>query len=81
MISLLVFFLLIYMVRKGFNTQHALLTLFENWRKSWDNKGFAGAILVDLSKALNHDFLIAKLHAYGFQHEALKSHHSYLSKR
>ena len=26
--------------RKGFNTQHALLTLVENWRKSLDNKVF-----------------------------------------
>ena len=70
--------------RKGFNTQHALLTLVENWRKSLDNKGFGGAILMDLSKAfdtLNHDLLIAKLHAYGFQHDALKLLHSYLSKR
>ena len=39
--------------RKGFSTQHALLTLVENWRKSLDNKGFSGAILMDLSKAFN----------------------------
>ena len=58
--------------RKGFNTQH------DN-----NNKGFGGAIWMDLSKAfdtLNHDPLIAKLHAYGFQHGALKLLHSYLSK-
>ena len=70
--------------RKGFNTQHALLTLAENWRKSLDNKGFSGAILMDLSKAfdtLNHDHLIAKLHAYGFQDDALKLLHCYFSKR
>ena len=70
--------------RKGFNTQHALLTLVENLRKSLDNKGFGGAILMDLSKVfdtLNHDLLIAKLHAYGFQHYALKLLQSYLSKR
>ena len=39
---------------------------------------------MELSKAfdtLNHDLLIAKLHAYGFQHDALKLLHSYLSKR
>ena len=69
--------------RKGFNTQHALLTLVENWRKSL-NKGFGGAILMDLSKTfdtLNHDLLIAKLHAYGFQHDALKLLLSYHSKR
>ena len=34
--------------RKGFNTQDALLTLVENWRKGLDNKGFGGAILMDL---------------------------------
>ena len=70
--------------RKGFNTQHALLTLVENWRKGLDNKGFDGAILMDLSKAfdtLNHDLLIAKLHGYGFQHDTLTLLHSYLSKR
>jgi len=33
-----------------------------------DNGGFAGALLMDLSKAfesLNHELLLAKLHAYG----------------
>ena len=70
--------------RKVFNTQHALLTLVENWRKSLRNKGFSGRILMDLSKAfdnLNHNLLIAKLHAYGFQHDALKRLHGYLSRR
>ena len=59
--------------RKGFNTQHAVLTLVEKWRKGLDNYAFCGAILMGLSKAfdtLNHDLLIAKLHAYGFQHDA-----------
>ena len=53
-------------------------------KKGLDNKGSGGVILMDLSKAfdtLNHDLLIAKLHAYGFQHDALKLLHSYLSKR
>ena len=39
---------------------------------------------MDLSKvfdSLNHGLLIEKLHAYGFQHDALKLLHSYLSKR
>ena len=85
MISLICFLsLYVCGYRKGFNTQHALLTLVENWRKSLDNKGFCGAILMDLSKAfdtLNHDLLIAKLHAYGFQHDTLKLLHGYLSKR
>ena len=70
--------------RKGFNTLHALLTLVENWRKSLDNKCFWGAILMNLSKdfdTLNHDLLVAKRHAYGFQHNALKLLHSYLFKQ
>ena len=36
--------------------------------KVLDNKGFGGAILMDLSKALdtiNHDLLTAELHVYG----------------
>ena len=60
------------------------MTLVENWRKRLDNKGFGGAMLMDLSRAfdtLNYDLLIAKLHAYGFQHDALTLLHSYLSKR
>ena len=50
--------------RKGYNSQYALLCLIEKWKKELDNKGYAGAILMDLSKAfdtINHEFLIAKL--------------------
>ena len=50
--------------RKGFNSQHALISLMERWRKSPDKNGYGGAI--DLSKAfntVNHELLIAKLHA------------------
>ena len=42
---------------KGFDAQHTLLTIVENWRKSLDNKELGAAILLDLSKAfdtLNH---------------------------
>ena len=84
MVSLLVFFLPIYVViGKGFHTQRVLLALVETLRKSLINKVFDGVILMDLSKvfdALNHD-LIAKLHGNGFQQEALKLLYSYLSKR
>ena len=55
--------------RKGYSVQHALIVTLEKLRLPLDNKGYGGAILVDLSKAfdtLNHDLLIAKLHAYGF---------------
>ena len=34
--------------RKGFNSQRALLSLIENWKKFLDKKGFGGAVLMDL---------------------------------
>ena len=59
--------------------------MIERLRKSLDNKGYGGAVLMDLiSKAfdtLNHDLLIAKLHAYGFDIKTLKLVHSYLTKK
>ena len=70
--------------RKGFSAQHALISLIEHWRVSLDKKGHAGAVLMDLSKAfdcINHELLIAKLHAYGFGIEALKMIHNYLTNR
>ena len=70
--------------RKGFNTQYALLSLIEKWKKTLDNKGYTGAILMDLSKAfdtINHELLIAKLYAYGFSKDALKMINSYMSDR
>ena len=70
--------------RKGLSTQNALLSLLEKWKKTIDNKGFAGGVLIDLSKAfdtLNHELLIAKLHAYGFGKESLMLLLSYLSNR
>ena len=53
--------------QKGFSTRLALISLLENWKIVLDRKGCAGALLMDLSKAfdtLNHDLLIAKLHAF-----------------
>ena len=49
---------------------------------SLDQNGYGGAILMDLSKAfhtINHDFLIAKLGAYGFDTASLKLIKSYLT--
>ena len=70
--------------RKGFNAQYALLSLIEKWKKELDNNGYAGAILMDLSKAfdtINHELLIAKLYACGFSKDALKLTNSYMSDR
>ena len=52
--------------------------------KALDSKGTAGAILTDLSKAfdcLNHDLLLAKLAAYGFEKSALLFMQDYLKDR
>ena len=69
---------------KGYNSQCALLAMIEHWKMSLDNNGLAGVILMDLSKAfdtINHDLLIAKLHAYGFSESALELILNYLSGR
>ena len=36
---------------KGFSTQYALLSLLEKWKKTIDNKGFAGGVLMGFSNA------------------------------
>ena len=68
--------------RKDFSTQQALTSLIERWKKILDQKESRGAVLMDLSKefdTLNHDLLLAKLHAYGFDRDSLKVLHNYLS--
>ena len=60
--------------RKAYSTNHVLLRLIGKWKAALDNNLFAGAVLMDLSKAfdcISHDRLIAKLHAYGFSFETL----------
>ena len=52
--------------------------MIEKWEKQ------LGGILMDLSKAfdtINHELLIAKLEAYGFDHDALAILLSYLRER
>ena len=47
-------------------------------------KSLFGVLLTDLSKAfdrVNHELLIAKLHAYGLENSSLRLIHSYLNNR
>ena len=49
-----------------------------------DKKGFCGTVLIDLPKVfdtINHELLVAKLHAYGFEKSTLKLLLNYLSNR
>ena len=70
--------------RKGFSTKHCHLVMTKKWRKCLDKVGISGAILTHLSKAFDlilHDLLIAKLAAYGFDHQSLRIMESFLSNR
>ena len=70
--------------RKEYSTQTARVSIVEKWKLSIDNKGFAGRILIDLSKAfktINYQLLLSKLHAYRFRKQALYMICSYLSKK
>jgi len=70
--------------RKGYSTEQCLIVMVESWKKALDNKGTTGAVLTDLSKAfdcLNHNLLIAKMVAYGFDKDALLFIQDYLNER
>ena len=58
--------------------------MFEKWKEILDKGGKCGALFVDLSKAfdcLQHDLLLAKLNADGFDYKSLKLISSFLSNR
>ena len=70
--------------RKSYSSNHVLLRLIENWKKSLDNKDFVDTVLMDLSKAFDcipHDLLVAKLHAYDLSNDAVTFIYSYLKRR
>ena len=56
---------------KGYSAQHALLSMLEKWKVFLDKGG----------DTLDHNLLVAKLHAYGFSNNALRLIKSYLSDR
>ena len=68
--------------RKGYSTQQCLLALNEKWKSAVNKRKSFGALITDLSKTfdcLPHELLTAKLHSYGFNLNALRLIHSYLS--
>ena len=70
--------------RKGFNAQHCLITMIGKWRRSFDGGGQAGVLLTDLSKAFDctdHELLIVKLYAYGFDKNSMYFINSYWKGR
>ena len=70
--------------QKAHSTQHALFRLIEKWLAKFDLGGYAGTILIDLSKAydrLSHDLLIAKLEAYRLDIDSLNFLLNHLSLR
>ena len=69
---------------KNHSTQHCLIIMLEKWTNTLDKDAFVCVMFMDLSKAFdtkNHDLLIAKLGAYGFEKDALSFMKSYLTKR
>ena len=68
---------------KRCDAQHYLLILVEKWCEVLDKWDYVEILLTDISKAfdwIDHELLIAKLHAYGFSLESLKFIQKYLSK-
>ena len=66
--------------REGYSAQHCLLVMIEKRRQCLYNGAVSGALLTDLSKAFDcilHELLIAKLAAYGFDHNFLQMLQSY----
>ena len=57
-----------------------MITMIEKWRRWFDGGAQAGALLTDLSKTfdcIDHELLIEKLYAYGFDKNSLYFINSY----
>ena len=69
---------------KGLITQNTLISMVEKMLLACNKREICGAILTNFSRAFDYisiDLLIAKLHAYGSDLNALKVIHNYLPKR
>ena len=73
-----------YDFRKGFNAQHCLITVIKNWYRSVDAAGQAGALLTSICKVfdcIDHNLLVTKYFAYGFDKNSLYFIYLYLKRR
>ena len=69
---------------KGIQCSTLPSAMLEKWKKAVDTKNVLGALLTNLSKAfhcLPHDFIIAKINAYGFSLPALNLIQNHLVNR
>ena len=66
--------------RKGYNTQHALMVLLEKWKQSLDNHGYAGAVIMDLSKAFDTINYSVTIHTRNIQILATEMYKVYNNK-
>ncbi len=67
--------------RDGYNTQYVLVNLAETMKSALDRSKCGGALLLDLSKAVDcipQDLMMAKLKAYGMSNQSLSFMCSYL---
>ena len=70
--------------RTGYSTNNVLIRLIENWRHALDHNLFTGAVLLDFTKAfdcISYDLLIAQLHAYDLDFDAVTFLDNYLKHR
>ncbi len=70
--------------RKCHSTATALIKIYDDFLKGFDNGNFVGAVFIDLRKAfdtVDHGILLKKLVAYGVEGRELEWFKSYLSNR
>ena len=70
--------------RAKYNTQYALLKMIETWRAMLNKGNNVRVIIMVFSKAFdtaNHNLLLCKLRAYGFDKNALTFIQSYFLNR